>query len=124
MKCLTVRQPWAHLIAQGGKDIENRTWLTHYRGPLIIHASQQMKGEDLAWVKAEHGIHLVHAALQRGVTICMVDLVDIVTESKSKWFEGTYGWVLKNPRPLPRIPMRGQMGLFNPPDEVVARLRR
>jgi hypothetical protein len=30
---------WAHLIAQGSKDIENGRWPTKYRGPFLIHAS-------------------------------------------------------------------------------------
>jgi len=38
MKALTVRQPWAHHIAQGLKTIEVRSWRTSYRGPLLITA--------------------------------------------------------------------------------------
>lgn len=41
MKYLTVRQPWAWLLVNGHKDIENRSWPTKYRGPLLIHAAQQ-----------------------------------------------------------------------------------
>jgi len=42
MKALSIRQPWAWLIIHGGKDIENRTWLTKYRGRILVHASQGM----------------------------------------------------------------------------------
>lgn len=38
MKALTVRQPWASLIALGVKTVETRSWSTKYRGPLAIHA--------------------------------------------------------------------------------------
>jgi hypothetical protein len=38
MHSLTVKQPWAHMIANLGKAIENRTWETGYRGLLAIHA--------------------------------------------------------------------------------------
>lgn len=38
MKALTIRQPWASLIALGVKTIETRSWKTDYRGPLAIHA--------------------------------------------------------------------------------------
>ncbi len=38
IKALTVRQPWAHMIAYGGKTIENRVWETRHRGLLAIHA--------------------------------------------------------------------------------------
>lgn len=39
MRVLTVRQPWASLIALGVKTIETRSWSTDYRGPLAIHAA-------------------------------------------------------------------------------------
>ena len=32
MKVIVVRQPWAWLIVNGFKDIENRSWMTRYRG--------------------------------------------------------------------------------------------
>ena len=38
MRVLSVRQPWASLLVRGVKDIENRTWSTTYRGPVLIHA--------------------------------------------------------------------------------------
>lgn len=39
MKIVSVKQPWASLIVRGVKDIENRSWSTIYRGPLLVHAS-------------------------------------------------------------------------------------
>jgi hypothetical protein len=41
VKALTVQQPWAWAIVHGGKNIENRTQLWKYRGPLAIHAGQR-----------------------------------------------------------------------------------
>ena len=41
MKALSIRQPWASLIVAGIKDIENRSWVTNYRGKLLIHAAQK-----------------------------------------------------------------------------------
>jgi hypothetical protein len=38
LPALTVKQPWAHMIANLGKLVENRTWETRYRGLLAIHA--------------------------------------------------------------------------------------
>ena len=38
-KGISIAQPWAAAIAFAGKEIENRSWRTHYRGPLAIHAS-------------------------------------------------------------------------------------
>ncbi len=39
LKCLTLTDPWAELIALGAKKLETRSWPTEYRGPLAIHAS-------------------------------------------------------------------------------------
>ncbi len=43
---LSVRQPWAWLIAQGYKDIENRNWWTKFRGRFLIHASMAMSYDE------------------------------------------------------------------------------
>lgn len=37
-KGLTFIQPWATAVAFVCKDVENRSWRTHYRGRLAIHA--------------------------------------------------------------------------------------
>ena len=47
MKALTIRQPWASLIAAGVKTIETRSWSTRYRGPLAIHAGKASTLEGL-----------------------------------------------------------------------------
>jgi len=39
MKCLSLTQPWASLMALGAKQIETRSWKTDFRGPVAIHAS-------------------------------------------------------------------------------------
>jgi hypothetical protein len=44
VKALTVRQPWASLIACGAKTIETRSWRTSYRGPIAIHAGKTIDG--------------------------------------------------------------------------------
>src|SRR4051812_42520238 len=45
VKVLSLTQPWASLVAIGAKQIETRSWRTHYRGPLLIHASAGFPGE-------------------------------------------------------------------------------
>ncbi|WP_318249340.1 ASCH domain-containing protein [Paenibacillus sp. alder61] len=45
MRCITIRQPWATLIAIGEKRLETRGWKTNYRGELAIHAGKRV---DLA----------------------------------------------------------------------------
>ena len=40
MKAITIKQPWATLIAEGYKEYEFRTWKTRYRGDILIHAGK------------------------------------------------------------------------------------
>lgn len=41
-RILSVRMPWAALIIDGSKWVENRSWQTGYRGRIGIHASTQL----------------------------------------------------------------------------------
>jgi hypothetical protein len=57
LKAITIRQPWASLIAAGIKDVENRTQNWRYRGRLAIHASQSVDrgaGADPRVLAATH----------------------------------------------------------------------
>lgn len=40
MKVITVKQPFATLIAEGLKEYEFRTWRTKFRGDILIHAGK------------------------------------------------------------------------------------
>ncbi len=40
MKALSLRQPWASLVAHNWKHWETRSWNTSYRGILLIHAAK------------------------------------------------------------------------------------
>ena len=42
MKVITIKQPWATLIAEGLKEYEFRTWNTKYRGNILIHAGKNI----------------------------------------------------------------------------------
>lgn len=122
MKALSIRQPWADAILLHGKDIENRTWSTTYRGPLLIHAAKMPDRDDayefIARATGQFSENSIPMAEHFGGIIGIVDLVDVVTTSKSPWFTLAgcgFGWVLKNPRRLPFHRVRGQLGLFDVP---------
>ena len=115
MKTLSVRQPWAWLIVSGYKDVENRTWRTSYRGPLLIHASQRVDREATEYYRRE----ILRAGdewpdtLVTGAIIGIVTLVDCVTECESPWFSGPIGWRLADAGEfLDPIPARGRLGLW------------
>jgi hypothetical protein len=111
MKALTVKNPWAWAIINAGKDIENRSWRTLYRGPLAIHAaaSPRTDAQLPRGVPRPDPEDLVDAAI-----LGVVDLIDVVERSKSKWFQGEFGWVLANPRRLSSpLPCKGRLGLWS-----------
>lgn len=114
MKALSVKQPWAYLIIHGGKDIENRSWQTSYRGPLLIHAGQRPDREALAYFAG-----FLPDELHCGVLIGVVELVEIVTESRNPWFTGPFGWRLVRPRPVEPEPVTGALNLFDVPNELI-----
>ncbi|MCC7374294.1 MAG: hypothetical protein IT581_06545 [Verrucomicrobiales bacterium] len=44
---ISVRQPSAWMIIHAGKDIENRTWRTKFRGRVLVHAAKGMTDDEL-----------------------------------------------------------------------------
>ena len=48
MKAISLLQPWATLVIIGVKTIETRSWGTHHRGNILIHASQGKAGSIFA----------------------------------------------------------------------------
>jgi len=125
---LSIRQPWASLILLAGKDVENRSWPTYTRGPILIHAAQGMtkkeyeEAMDFACQIAPHRITrllfkglLLPSNLQRGGIIGSVNLVDCLRRSESPWFQGPNGFALRDPKLLPFIPFKGQLGFFEVP---------
>lgn len=118
MKALSIRQPWAWLILHGGKDIENRTWTTKFRGRVLLHAAKGMTREEyeianeLAWEINPRIVLPAFDELKRGGIIGSVEIVDCVTESGSPWFYDGHGFVLRDPQPLPFVPLKGRLGFF------------
>jgi hypothetical protein len=112
MKALSIRQPWAHLIAHGVKRIENRSWQTDYRGPLLIHAGARWYDEPIEDIERRYRI-TIPRELPLGGIVGIADLIDIVERSDDPFFVGPFGWVLANTRPLPFRAMPGQLGLFD-----------
>ncbi|MBR3210727.1 MAG: ASCH domain-containing protein [Bacilli bacterium] len=47
MKVISLKQPFASLIAEGYKEYEFRTWKTSYRGEIYIHAGLSIDKEAM-----------------------------------------------------------------------------
>lgn len=121
MKALSLKQPWAWLIINGYKNIENRKWSTDYRGPLAIHASKNWSQDGFDFLCGHKGIRMPRReSYVFGALLGIVDLVDCVSAHDSEWFWGPWGFVLKNIREFKKpIPWRGQLGLFDVPDKIL-----
>lgn len=115
-RALSIRQPWAWLIAHGFKDIENRTWPTSVRGPVLIHAGRTFDSEGYAWVRENFpDIPLPRMVeFERGGIVGRATLTDCVHESDSPWFFGPCGFVFADATPLVLTPCRGHLGFFTP----------
>ena len=122
---LSIRQPWAHCIMHLGKDIENRNWHTRMRGRICLHAAKGMTRDEydecMSVVRHVH-VHRPFAdppivpsygTITRGGIIGTVEIVDCVESSESPWFFGRYGLVLRNPEPVPFVPVKGALGFFD-----------
>lgn len=133
MRVLSIKQPWAYLIANGIKDIENRDWNTSYRGPVLLHAGKQKDrdcflydhgatGETLdpriPWTNDDRVPQWDYLYRYGGV-IGIATLVDVVTQSTSTWFRGTYGFVFKDARLVTFFALRGLPSLFEVPTQLL-----
>lgn len=133
---LSVRQPWASLLAIGAKRFETRSWHTHHRGPLLIHAAkafplwtrQMCHEQPFRDVLAAAGLDA--KTLPRGAIIARATLANIWNASAvhlgmapdtgtehefafGNWAYGRWAWQLVDVEPLPEpIPAIGTQGLW------------
>jgi hypothetical protein len=123
MKALSIQQPWAWAILFAGKDIENRTWNTHYRGEIVIHAPASFQS-FARWPRSVPRPD--PEALHLRAILGVADLVDVVERSRSRWWlGGPFGFVLANPRPLAEtIPCKGNSSFWSVPAAVARSIRR
>ncbi|WP_416520098.1 ASCH domain-containing protein [Streptomyces achromogenes] len=133
MRALTVKQPWSAAIAHGPKRIENRSRsipAQHVGSTILIHAGQDyspvgritvldvfdQEPEDL-W--PEH----------RGAIVAVATLANCHQDEGCcrPWgFPDAWHWQLTDVRavPHPILGVRGQLGLWTVPDDVLAAVQR
>ncbi|WP_206701616.1 ASCH domain-containing protein [Lysinibacillus sphaericus] len=137
IKGLTIRQPWATLIALGEKKLESRSRRTHHRGIIAIHAGKQIDKnayERFAEVLKIYGIHSMDD-LPVGVVVATAEIKrcheivedyeeyalsdqEVVIDGREYQYgfyeKGRFGWELDKVRTLPEpIPAIGQLGLWS-----------
>ena len=101
MKAITIKQPYASLIVEGIKDIENRTWKTNYRGRILIHAGKDnliknlkygdditcLNNKQLEYITNNKHNDIINKELITGAIIGSVEIVDCVINHPSIWAE-------------------------------------
>ena len=128
MKALSSRQPWPGLITMGYKPVENRTWHTHYRGRVAIHASQGMTRDDyddcVAFLRSHPSLrHIVDALpapkdLPRGGIVGKANLVACTRAHESPFYTGEFAHVLQGAEPVAFQPCKGALGYFKLPKGI------
>lgn len=123
MKVITIKQPWATLIAKGLKQYEFRTWKTNYRGDILIHASKSVDKEAMNFFS------YLNFSYPTGCLIARATMTDCVKADSSfrqemlqkdekiyhnlkntNW-QG-YGFKLENVRSLKPTPVKGNLSLW------------
>jgi ASCH domain len=113
MIAITIRQPWASLIVAGIKPVENRSWPTRHRGPLLVHAGARVDPDGLARM---HALGIILPDMPTGGIVGRVQLVGCIRDSDSEWAAAeAWHWLLANPCAVDFCPMRGSLGLFRVP---------
>lgn len=124
MKVITIKQPFATLIAEGLKEYEFRTWKTKYRGDILIHAG---KGIDKIAMKRYEHLNLDYP---KGCIIARATLSDcmLIDEKMKQKLEKEnslvyygvlhssiehYGFKLDNVEKIKPIETNGQLGLWD-----------
>ena len=125
MKVITIKQPFATLIAEGLKEYEFRTWKTKYRGDILIHAG---KGIDKEAMKRYEHLNLDYP---NGCIIAKATITDciVIDENARKMLKqknpivyssiikhkewNGYGFKLENVEKIKPIPVNGKLSLWD-----------
>jgi len=139
MKAISIKQPFAGLIATGKKRLEIRSWETDYRGPLLICASLNIHEKmDSYHFKSEllkldnkssvSEVKINRAFLRQGVALCVVDLVGVgpffagtkaSIDACIDWIPSQKAWELENVRLIEPFSVKGKLRLFEVDDSLI-----
>ena len=140
MKVITLRQPWASLVAKGYKKYETRSWKTHHRGDLVIHAAMidMPMPQRIRMNLAAMGGHFFNDnphPLPLGTIVAVVEIVsceimdrDMIASMDGnekvfgEWQPLRWAWKLENVRVVKPYYIRGRQGLWSLSKEHVDKL--
>ncbi|CEN55974.1 hypothetical protein [Candidatus Methylopumilus turicensis] len=126
LKALSLKQPYAWLIANGYLLVDDRTWGTDYRGAILIHASKGIYEEYYDYLVANTDIPLPNKdKLGFGGVVGIARLVlctrpdeipPTLTREQRGHFSGVprdgFGFLFEHAKPLALMPCPGKLGIF------------
>lgn len=124
MKCISLKQPYAELLASGKKTIETRAWSTKFRGSFLIHASKTVDVEACEYYEIDMD------RIARGAVIGKAVIYDVKKYPNSNEFaldkskhlslkkivdnKNMYGFLIKDAIKFDdAVPCLGKMGFFD-----------
>ena len=122
MKVLTLKQPWATLVAEGIKKYEFRSWKTNYRGKILIHAGTGIDKKELEKYK---DLNLEFPSKRILAEVEIEDCLELNDELNKKIIDEKniaygskyrtgYAWKLTNVKKINiDREIKGQLGLWN-----------
>lgn len=122
MKVLTLKQPWATLVAEGIKKYEFRSWKTNYRGKILIHAGTGIDKKELEKFK---DLNLEFPSKRILAEVELEDYLELNDELNKKIiaekniaygskYRTGYAWKLTNSKKINYDKdVKGQLGLWN-----------
>lgn len=124
MKVITIKQPFASLIAAGLKEYEFRTWKTNYRGEILIHAGKSIDKDAMKKfesLKLEYPTGCIIAKAKLTDCVPVTEAVkEKLREKNFLVYSGTtesadwngYGFKLENAETVEPIFVNGMLGLW------------
>ena len=126
MKVITIKEPFATLIAEGYKEYEFRTWRTKYRGEILIHAG---KGIDRKAMEIFKHLNLKYSSGKLIAKAVLTDCIKIDNQARkmledknehlvySSIIKHTdwdgYGFKLENIEKIDPIEINGKLSLWD-----------
>jgi hypothetical protein len=102
-KAISLKQPWANLVADGKKTIETRKWTTRYRGDLVICSSQKPSLDPAGCAIAIVEVYAIRPMQEKDEQ-----------QACCKVYPRAQSWFLRNIRKLDHpIPIKGRLGIFD-----------
>jgi len=129
LKCLSLKQPYADLLARGRKTIEIRKWNTNHRGPFLIHASKNVNKDACLTLGFDENNLVKGAIIGKAFVYDVIQYttLDVFLGDRHKHFSiedikpnhlfKKYGFLVKDALKFrEEIPYLGKLGFFEVSD--------